>query len=137
MSPTRLAALAWAGAFAVAFVAGLIPNPLVGSDGFFKTNLAHDLFHVVTAVAFVVFAYRPPTATRRFLLGFGAVYVGLGLLGFAVTGTGGEMGMLFGVICVNVPDNLLHVTLGLGILATGRALTAADDDAPEAAVPAS
>ena len=121
MTPKTLS-LVWAASFLIAFLAGRIPNPLVGTDGFFLTNTAHDLVHLVTAIAFVGMAFRGTRAIRSFLLFFGVTYTLVGLAGFAVTGFDGEMGMLLGVVCINAMDNFLHLALGAGIFLTGKFL---------------
>ncbi|MEM7392955.1 MAG: DUF4383 domain-containing protein [Verrucomicrobiota bacterium] len=119
---SKTLSLLWGAAFLGAYLAGSIPNPLVGSDGLFKTNTAHDLVHIVTAAAFAAMAFTSAKAVRRFMLAFGVVYALVGLLGFTVTGLHGDMGMLLGFICINVLDNFLHLGLGAGIFLTGKYL---------------
>src|SRR3954468_10914099 len=54
---------------------------------------------------------------------FGAVYILVGLLGFAVTGGVGfistEGGLLLGIFEVNPLHNIAHLLIGAALLATG------------------
>jgi len=108
----------WMAAFILSGIIGFIPNPIVGADSFFITNTAHNLVHIVTAVGFLLVGLMGNTASIKFMLGFGAVYVFVGITGFLVTFGSGE-GMLLGFIHINTLDNFLHLVLGAGILFSG------------------
>jgi|SaaInlStandDraft_2_1057019.scaffolds.fasta_scaffold95272_3 hypothetical protein len=108
----------WMAAFIFSGVVGFIPNPIVGTDAFFVTNAAHNLVHIVTAVGFIIVASMGNTASIKFMLGFGVVYVLVGVIGFFVTMGSGE-GMLLGFIHINSLDNFLHLSLGAGIFISG------------------
>lgn len=108
----------WMFAFVSVGILGFIPNPVVGVDSFFITNTAHNLVHVLTGAGFTIFALMGNTSSILFLLGFGATYILVGLIGFFVT-TGTSQGMLLGFIQINTFDNFLHLTLGIGILLSG------------------
>ena len=112
--------LAWifSATFLLATVIGFIPNPLVGSDGLFITNTPHNLVHLVTAIGFAIVAGMGNLPSTKLRLGFGVVYLLVGMVGFLVTGTGSE-GMLLGFIHINVLDNILHLGLGAAILVSG------------------
>ncbi|GJL77626.1 MAG: membrane protein [Nitrospinaceae bacterium] len=112
--------LAWifSGTFLLATVVGFIPNPLVGSEGIFLTNTPHNLVHLVTAVAFLIVAKMGNVPSIRFMQIFGPVYLLVGLIGFAVTGTS-STGMLLGFIHINALDNFLHLGLGAAIFSAG------------------
>jgi hypothetical protein len=120
--------LAWilATAFAGAGILGFVPNPLVGPDALFMTNMAHNLVHLFTAVGFTVVALMGHQASTRFMLAFGPVYALVGLIGFIALGSASE-GYLLGVVHINFLDNVLHIGLGIIIGAAGLyALRAAD-----------
>lgn len=104
--------------FLLATVIGFIPNPLVGGNGLFITNTAHNLVHLVTAVGFLIVARMGNVASINFMLGFGVVYLLVGMVGFLVTGISSE-GMLLGFIHINALDNFLHLGLGVAILISG------------------
>lgn len=106
------------GTFFLATIIGFIPNPLVGSDSIFLTNTAHNLVHLVTAIAFFIVAKMGNVASIRFMQIFGPVYLLVGLIGFTVTGAT-STGMLLGFIHINALDNYLHLGLGSAILFAG------------------
>jgi hypothetical protein len=112
--------LAWifSATFLLATVIGFIPNPLVGSNGIFITNTPHNLVHLITAIGFAIVAGMGNIPSVKFMLGFGVVYLLVGMIGFLVTGTGSE-GMLLGFIHINALDNFLHLGLGAAILISG------------------
>ena len=111
---------AWgfAGTFLLATVLGFVSNPIVGKYAFFITNTAHNLVHLATAVGFMIVAIRGETASIRFMQVFGIVYVLTALLGFVSLG-GQPDGYLLHLIHINVPDNFLHLALGLSIEIAG------------------
>lgn len=113
-------------AFLSAAVIGFIPNPLVGSDGLFITNAPHNLVHLVTAIGFVIVARMGNLPSINYMLGFGVVYLLVGMIGFLVTGIGSE-GMLLRFIHINALDNFLHLGLGTAILASGLVAKASID----------
>ncbi len=109
---------AWAVAFFVVGIAGFLPNPLFGANSAVVTDIAHDMVHVVTAMAFGAMALLGNIASTRFMKTFGVVYLLVGTLGF-VTLAGAPTGHLLGVIHINSVANFLHVGSGAGILASG------------------
>ncbi|MBL1277470.1 MAG: DUF4383 domain-containing protein [Ectothiorhodospiraceae bacterium] len=112
--------VAWllSGAFAISFFMARIPNPLVGTDGIFLTNLMHDLVHLLTAIGFVIVARMGAKASVLFMKSFGAVYLGVAILGFIMLGDAQE-GRLLGVIHINAADNFLHLGFAATIIALG------------------
>ncbi|MGD9657003.1 MAG: DUF4383 domain-containing protein [Methylocystis sp.] len=112
--------LAWgfAAAFMGAAMLGLVSNPLVGSEGVFVTNMAHNLVHLATAIAFVAVALIGAQSSIRFMQAFGVVYLLTGLIGFVTLGSQ-EEGYLLGFIHINQFDNVLHFGLGVAIAAAG------------------
>lgn len=105
-------------AFLIATVLGFVPNPLVGPDGIFLTNIPHNLVHLATAIGFAVSAIFGNASSIRFMKNFGVVYLLVAGLGFMQTGWSSE-GMLLGVIHINALDNILHLALGITILISG------------------
>lgn len=112
--------LAWifSAAFLLATVIGFFPNPIVGANGFFITNTAHNLVHLATSLGFLTVAIMGHTASLAFMKWFGATYLLVGAVGFFVTGMNAE-GMLLGFIHINAMDNLLHLALGMTIWTSG------------------
>lgn len=112
--------IAWifAAAFIGAGAAGFTPNPLVGPEGLFVTNAAHNLVHLVSGAAFAGAAVVGGRFVSRFMLAFGTVYLLVGALGFIMLG-GAAQGRLLGLVHINTPDNFLHVGLGASILTAG------------------
>ena len=111
-------AWAFAGAFFGATLLGFIPNPLVGQEGAFVTNTAHNLVHLATGLGFVIVALLGEKASIRFMQAFGIVYLLTGILGFVMLGSQSE-GHLLHVIHINRLDNFLHLGLGIAIAAAG------------------
>lgn len=107
---------AWA--FGLAGVAGFIPNPWIGEDGWFVTNFAHNLVHLATAFAFFLVSIWSEIAALRFSRVFGVVYFLVGVAGVVVLGDAADA-MLLGLVHINHLDNFLHLGLGLGIGAVG------------------
>ena len=109
---------AFSGIFLLATVIGFIPNPLVGANAIFETNTAHNLVHLATALGFLIVALTGNRASIHFMLGFGVVYLLVGLVGFGVTGISSG-GRLLGFVQINAMDNFLHLGLGAAILVSG------------------
>ena len=106
--------------FGVVFVLvgllGFVPNPLVGVDGIFETDLLHNLVHLLFGVILVVVAMKSAAQSALWLTILGAVYLVLAALGFVMTG---EDEMLLGLVHANVADHWLHVVLGVVLVAAG------------------
>lgn len=113
--------LFWAIAFVAAGIIGFIPNPVVGPGALFETNFAHNMVHIVTAIAFFIFMMKDEAAQISFMKIFGITYLGVGVLGFIWLGSATEA-FLLGFIRINFLDNFLHIALGAGILASGMLL---------------
>ena len=89
-----------------------VPNPIVGPEALFVTNLHHDVVHLLTGVLMLVFGCKSEAAATLFLKIFGVVYILVAVLGFLLAGDGGH---LLGIIHVNPADNWLHLVLGVVI----------------------
>ena len=99
-------------------ILGFIPNPIVSSTGLFVTDAAHNAVHLVTGVAFLIFASLENSKATMFLKVFGVVYLAVGVLGLVLSG-GAEQFHLLGMIHMNALDNYLHLFLGAAILGLG------------------
>jgi hypothetical protein len=97
-------------------ILGWVPNPLVGMGALFDTNHLHDAVHLLSGVILLVVAFMSPMASSLWLKILGVVYLLLTVLGFLMTPNGGE---LFGLVTMNMADHLLHIVLGVVLLAAG------------------
>jgi len=120
--PRRIAQIL-AVAFLLPGILGFIPNSIIGNDGLFVTNLAHNMVHLVTAALFFFMSTQSAAAARRFTQIFGVVYLLVGVLGMIVLGSD-QQGMLLGFIHINRADNYLHIGLGALISLAGFAVPA-------------
>jgi hypothetical protein len=102
------------------FVPGLTTNlydglEFAGSDGdaellgLFQVSVLHNIVHMLFGIAGLALG-ATASGARTFLLGGGAVYLVLFLLG--VVGAGDW-------IPTNTPDNWLHLLLGVGMIGLG------------------
>jgi len=118
----KLTATSVAWVFAASFYAaaaiGFIPNPLLGPDGLFVANTAHNLVHLLTGVGFTIVALGGSKPSVVFMQAFGVIYLLTGVIGFLVTGQGGD-GHLLGLVHLNTLDNFLHLGLGAVIGVAG------------------
>lgn len=95
----------------VGFVPALVPDGKV--LGLFLVDPFHNLVHILTGALAIVAAMMNTKTMRMYYQLFGVVYALVTVLGFT-TGTG-----LFGLIPVNMADNLLHLVLAVGFLYLG------------------
>ncbi len=95
-------------------VLGFIPNPLVSPHGVFAVNLAHNLVHFLTGIAFIGGSYIFYGREDKVILVLGCVYFLVAVLGFFTQGD-----MLLGVVHINEADRWLHLGLAIVILAAG------------------
>jgi Domain of unknown function (DUF4383) len=88
----------------------------------FDINGWHNIVHILSGVAGLACAGSAVRA-RLYCIGYGAVYVLVTILGFAV----GDGGLLFDLIPINTADNFLHLAIavtGIGVgLASPKATT--------------
>lgn len=123
MVSSRTIALAFGVTFIVVAVLGFFPNSLVSPHGLFAVNLAHNLVHLATGLAFVagavVFIGREDRVTKV----IGLLYLLVAVLGFFTRGD-----MLLGVVHINQADRWLHLGLAIVILAAGYLLGPEDKD---------
>ncbi len=106
----------WLGVvYLIVGVAGFVPalSPDGKVLGLFLVDPFHNVVHLLTG-ALAVFASRSSeSATLLYFKVFGVVYALVTVLGF-VTGTG-----LFGLLPVNIFDNLFHLVTAVLILYYG------------------
>ena len=119
-------------------VLGFIPGITTGYDtlmfaghhseakllGLFQVSVLHNIVHLLFGVAGLALA-RTITGAKRYLVVGGAIYLVLFVYGLAV---GQESGGNF--VPLNLADDLLHLGLGLGMIALGSLLTRRPDVAP-------
>ena len=122
MFNSRNIALVFGVTFVAVAVLGFIPNPLVSPHGLFAVNLAHNLVHLVTGLAFIAGALVFPGREDRIIKVIGALYSLVAVLGFATSGD-----MLLGVIHINSADRWLHLGLAVAILGAGFLFKPAQD----------
>lgn len=105
-------------AFALTAVAllGIVLNATGNANllgkGFLAFDWSHNILHVILAAAAFLFGFAalPGRLVKAFALVFGAVYAGLGVLGFFVHSVG--------PIHLEVGENIVHLLLGAwGIVA--------------------
>jgi hypothetical protein len=129
-TPIQLAATAVGAVFLVVGVLGFIPG--ITSDvgslafaghsshamllGLFQVSVLHNIVHLLFGVAGLVLGRSVGTA-KGYLTWGGAIYLVLFVYGLIF---GGEMAGNF--VPVNLADNVLHLFLGIGMLALGLVL---------------
>ncbi len=84
--------------------------------GLFQISVLHNLVHALFGVAGLA-AARTVSGARGYLLGAGAIYLLLTVFGLVI---GHDSPANF--VPVNAADNVLHLGLGLGMLAAGFVL---------------
>lgn len=120
-SPARLYATAAGAMLIVTGIAGFFYSASFGSPGetgemlgIFAVNGWVNVLHILSgALGLLVAGY----AARQFSLWLGAIYLGLGLWGFAI----GSGDAVLGFLPVDTGDNLLHLVFGA--LGVGAALS--------------
>ncbi|MFZ5588879.1 MAG: DUF4383 domain-containing protein [Pseudomonadota bacterium] len=108
--------------FILVGILGFVPNPLVGSGSLFETDLGHNLVHLLAGAALVVAGLQTEQLSRLAVQAFGAVYLVVGVIGFAVVDSATGQGSLLGLVHLNNADNWLHIALGIVLLALGFCL---------------
>src|SRR5688500_1761407 len=99
---TKTASLIFGVIFLAVGLLGFVPNPLVGAEhnAIFHTDSVHNMVHVASGILFLLVAFSRPAKAGTFLKIFGAVYLLLGIYGFATIGDSG-MTTLLGFLPVN------------------------------------
>jgi hypothetical protein len=81
--------------------------------GLFQVSILHNIVHLLFGVAGLAMAKNVRSATT-YLIGGGIVYLVLTVYGFVVPQDGAA-----NFVPVNTADNLLHLVLGIGMIALG------------------
>ena len=117
---TRNAAVVIGVVFILVGLLGFVPNPIIGEsdNAIFHADTVHNMVHIISGILFLLVAFAAQGFAATFLKIFGIVYLLLGILGLINIGTEG-MTRLLGFLHVNGPDNILHIGLGILILAAG------------------
>ena len=106
--------------FVLVGLLGFVPNPIIGRDGMFITNAAHDLVHVLLGAVLLIGGSRTEGASINAMLTVGGIYALLAVLGLAQIGNEGHT-MLLGMAHINGADNWLHVFLAVLVLGSAFA----------------
>ena len=94
---------------------GLIDTPLLGENGFFMTNAPHDWTHILIGAVLLWAGQTNERTAYGSLMGSGAVYALLALMGYATAGAEGHATLL-GLVHINGNDNWLHVLLAVVLI---------------------
>ncbi len=97
--------------FLIVGVLGFVPNPIVGMDGIFETDMMHNVVHILFGVLLLISAKIGGASLWLKILG--VVYLILAVLGFLMAP---DSGMLLGLVHVNAADHWLHLVLGVVLL---------------------
>ncbi len=126
-SPIQIAALLIGAVFLLVGIAGFIPGittnvgdmKFAGHEspsellGLFQVSILHNIVHALFGIVGLVLA-RTVSGARTYLIGGGIVYLVLFLYGIVV-GAGSDANF----IPVNSADDVLHLLLGIGLIALG------------------
>lgn len=82
--------------------------------GLFLVNAENNILHIGSGLGAIWAASVSPHAARAFFQIFGAVYLGLAIIGFYL----GE-GMILGVVASNPAGVVLHALIAIGLLLLG------------------
>ena len=128
--PIQVVALLAGAAFLLVGVLGFVPGittsvadlSLAGRSseahllGLFQISVLHNAVHLLFGVVGLA-AARTARGARGFLLGAGVIYLALTVYGFLI-----DFDSPANFVPVNAADNLLHLGLGLGMVAAGLVL---------------
>ena len=90
--------------------------------GLFQVSWLHNIVHLLFGAAGLAMAKRRDTA-KNYLIGGGAIYLVLFLFGLFVAGK--DIALNF--VPLNGADNILHLLLGIAMIALGVILSKKDD----------
>lgn len=96
--------------FLLVGILGFVMPALLGAH----LTLAHNIVHLVSgAISLWIGLKGSPSAAKTFCLVFGAVYLLLGIVGFALgTGSDRMFTVLPGQLMFGTVDHLIHIALG-------------------------
>lgn len=90
------------------FIGGL---GIVGPTGFFLTDTAHDLVHLLSGIVLILVAVAAPAKSKAALALFGIVYLLVTIVGFM-----SSSGSILGLLAINGADNYLHLVFAVALL---------------------
>lgn len=128
----RMAATVVGATFLLVGILGFVPGITTNYDtmefagheseakllGLFQVSILHNIVHLLFGVAGLAMARKARTAST-YLIGGGAIYLVLFLYGLFVADDHKDSNF----IPLNSADNILHLGLGIGMLALGFLLT--------------
>jgi hypothetical protein len=123
----KKAALVLGIVFVIVGVLGFIPNPIVGEDAYFHTNIVHDIAHLLIGIVMVALAGSAPNGV---MISFGVVYGLLAIMGYTMESP------LLGLIEINGNDNWLHIAFAVVLLGLGFSLKKEPSSMTASATPA-
>jgi hypothetical protein len=97
--------------FVLVGLLGFVNNPVLG---LFAVDTLHNIVHLLSGVLALFFAAKGEDAAKSFAKVFGVVYALVALLGLLIPGES-----IFGLLTVNLADDMLHVVLALVFLWIG------------------
>ena len=137
-SPVQAAAAVVGATFILVGILGFIPG--ITSDynsmeaagheshakllGIFQVSILHNIVHLLFGVAGLAMSRRRDTA-KNYLIGGGAVYLLLFVIGLFVAGKDSAANF----VPLNSADNILHLVLGIAMIALGVVLSKKDHHA--------
>lgn len=95
---------------AVGALGFVMPSPLLG---LFEVDMVHNIVHLLSGAVALVAGMMGTVASRWYLQVFGAVYLVVAIVGFAMAGN------ILGLFHANMEDNLLHTAIGVVCLLVG------------------
>lgn len=132
-SPNRMLGAIFGAIYIVLGVAGFFVTAGIGAFdtegaalfGVFRTNLLHNLAHLLVGVVLLGFSLVSVPAARSVNISVGAAYLLLGMFGLFAVGTSAN------ILAINGTDTVLHFASATLLLAVG--LGAEGPDRPAAA----
>lgn len=115
---TKTVALVFGVVFTAVGVLGFVPA-LTPDDkllGLFQVDTLHNIIHLASGLVALALASMGGAYAKKYLIGFGAVYALVAVVGIVQGDT------VLGLIGVNLEDNILHIVLAVGLLASGFTL---------------
>ncbi len=106
--------------FVVVGILGFVPNPIIGLNSFFVSDLPGNLFTIIVGLILLAVGLLKPDASATSLKVVGIISLILTILGFIFVPTGG---VLFGLTTLNSADNFLDLVLGVILVVIGYAVS--------------
>ena len=104
--------------FLVVGILGFIPgNGIVGTGAYFEADAIHNVIHLIFGLILLWVALKATSRAATTLVWVGIIYILLAIIGF-IQASGSP---LLGFVGSNDADDLLHLVLGVVILALGWA----------------